>query len=156
MPDWRSICATLNASKHTKMPRLRRKRNTRKVIYQTSSGRFVCIHHMILHSGEYWNMMRRRKKEREARAAQASSSPSDGGAVFTLLPPKGARKPVPVVTTNSILASRARDDEILLARFKASQEQSLKRKAPASGSKRLSRTVPGGPIRKVGGVKRGR
>ncbi|KAJ7429911.1 hypothetical protein B0H11DRAFT_2264647 [Mycena galericulata] len=41
------------------------------------------------------------------------------------------RRPPPVVTTNSILASRARDDEILLARLRAPREHGLKRKSTA-------------------------
>ncbi|KAJ7429399.1 hypothetical protein B0H11DRAFT_2265903 [Mycena galericulata] len=107
----------------------------------------------VLHSGEYWQMLRRRKAEREARqATNASVVPADSIA-YTFVPGRstpivgvvranGTITPTPssssstqstptpskrthrptrsIVTSNSILASRARDDEILLARLHTS------------------------------------
>ncbi|KAJ7507622.1 hypothetical protein B0H11DRAFT_1902706 [Mycena galericulata] len=84
----------------------------------------------ILHSGSYWQDLRRQKQERDVRRRRALeqgpiSLPADVGRVVTLPPPPSASraKRRPVVTTNSItntvLASRARDDERLLAALTA-------------------------------------
>ncbi|KAJ7178513.1 hypothetical protein C8R43DRAFT_942174 [Mycena crocata] len=124
----------------------------------------------ILHSGEYWQMLRRRRQERLAREARGEGGQSsrrsegDGAAVYTFTPgrtmpivgvqvafgsvssgqpaastsasraavPRPRKQARPVVTTNSILASRARDDEILLARLQGPRDQGLKRKRRTS------------------------
>ncbi|KAJ6449239.1 hypothetical protein C8R47DRAFT_1230713 [Mycena vitilis] len=89
----------------------------------------------ILHSGQFWQEKRRLRNLREARRRRIEED-SEGqayaveypvpeqGEVHTWCPPAAARRPTrPVTTTNSILATRAREDDLLLARFAAAREK---------------------------------
>ncbi|KAJ6487505.1 hypothetical protein C8R47DRAFT_1072158 [Mycena vitilis] len=90
----------------------------------------------ILHSGQFWQEKRRLRDLREARRRRVAED-SEGGAyapeypvleqgeVHIWCPPAASRRPParPVTTTNSILATRAREDELLLARFAASRDK---------------------------------
>ncbi|KAJ7665856.1 hypothetical protein DFH06DRAFT_1323019 [Mycena polygramma] len=84
----------------------------------------------ILHSASYWQDLRRRREMWNARGRRQEIQPPEAGNVYVLSAPKNAgpssaalaSRPV-VKKSNTVLATRALEDERLLARFAAKKKK---------------------------------